>query len=145
SGRARAPGRVSAEYRSWTWLLLVIVVIVIPKIVTAKILVLEICAKNIVAIVVPRRQPKLADLVAHRAQAHAEQLGRPRPVAAGGFEGHGKKLALHFAERKAGLPFRAWRAGRWNLSVQTFSDQTLAMLEGFDANFAAARQSYSPP
>src|SRR5208282_2300094 len=140
SGRARAPGRVSAEYRSWTWLLLVIVVIVIPKIVTAKILVLEICAKNIVAIVVPRRQPKLADLVAHRTQAHAQQLGRPRPVAAGGFEGHGKKLALHFAEREARFPFRRVLQAR-----QDFSVLTLPVLEGFDANLAAAGQRYRPP
>src|SRR2546430_15766187 len=91
SHRARAPDHASAACRSWTCLLLVIVI------------------REVVAIVVPRRQTKLPDFVAYRAQAHPEQLGRPRPVAAGRLEGHGKKLALHLAEREAGSPFRGAR------------------------------------
>src|ERR1700681_3827716 len=50
--RARAPDHASAEYRSWSYLLLVSVV------------------REIIAIVVPRRQTKLADFVAHRPQAY---------------------------------------------------------------------------
>src|SRR5580698_1616540 len=119
-GRARAPNHASAAYRSWTWLLL----------------------EAVVAIVIPWRQAKFADFIAHRAQAHPEQLSRPRPVTAGRFQGHGKKLALHFAEREARLPFRRWR---WDFCRRDFAAKICFMFQGFDANLAAMRQSHRPP
>ncbi len=96
--------------------------------------------RSSIAIVVARRKSELAYFVAHRAQADAQQLGRPRPVAAGGFEGHGKKLALHFAEREAGLPLRGARRAKG----RNFSPQIFFVIEGLDANLAAARQSHRP-
>src|SRR5208282_5638494 len=132
SGQARAPDHASAGYRSWTWLLLVSD---IAKIVIAKIVASEIGLKKIAAILVPRRQSKLANLVAHRTQAYAQQLGRPRPVAACGFESHGKKLALHFSERQTRLPLRGTRQA----SGQTLPLQAFPQLEGFNPNLVAAR------
>src|ERR1700688_924433 len=145
--QARAPDHASVAYRSGTWLLLINVIGLIVS--------------KLVAVIVARRQAKLAHLVAHRPQAYFQQLRRSRPVAAGRFERHGKKLALHLFEREASLPLRRmagqrerefFRKAFFRKALcpkasrrQNLPRKIFTVFERFDANLAAARQRYSAP
>jgi len=99
----------------------------------------------------PAAAGKLADFVGAPCAGSPQQLGRARPVAAGRVERHGKKLALHFAEREAGLPIPGFPVRRRRGRAGTSCFPTSSSRSGSCHDRALprrsrrARQCHRPP